>query len=153
MKIHVQVHGIPELTRKLAPAQLAGPQRRFLDRASIALQNQARGLAPVDTGRLRNSIGREIDRGIPPRYARVGTNTFYAPFVHEGTRPHWPPIAPLRRWAKRHGVNPYALQRAIATRGTRPRPFLRDAVAEAQPEIEAAVGWFAYDIEQTLGGG
>jgi hypothetical protein len=140
------------LTRKLAPAQLAGPQRRFLDRASFALQNEARDRAPVDTSRLRNSIGREIDSGIPPRYARVGTNTFYAPFVHEGTRPHWPPIAPLRRWAKRHGVNPYALQRAIAQRGTRPRPFLRDAVHAAEPEIVRAVAVFARDIEQTLGG-
>lgn len=47
------------------------------------LRTEAIRLAPVDTGRLRQSIGvRRIGDG----HYRVGTNVSYAPFVEFGTR-------------------------------------------------------------------
>lgn len=58
-----------------------------LQRMALRVQNTARQLCPVDTGRLRSSImasGLERDRrGV---YVEVGTNVKYAEAVETGTR-------------------------------------------------------------------
>ena len=51
--------------------------------AVLAIQNDARVRVPVDTGRLRNSIGWEMEAD--RLAARVGTNVDYAPHVEYGT--------------------------------------------------------------------
>lgn len=50
---------------------------------ALKLRNEAVRRCPVDTGRLRQSIGlKKIGDG----HYRVGTNVVYAPFVEFGTR-------------------------------------------------------------------
>lgn len=65
----------------------SGGVTRDMLRRGIRVQNQARRLCPVDTGRLRASIGvsqrRASNGGV---MAVVGTNVEYALYVHEGTR-------------------------------------------------------------------
>lgn len=57
---------------------------REVRRAALEIQSTAKQLAPVDTGRLRNSIATEYaDGGLT---ARIGTNVEYAPYVEFGTR-------------------------------------------------------------------
>lgn len=57
-----------------------------LARVGITIQNEARRLAPVDTGRLRSSIqASEVRRDARGPYVEVGTNVEYAPFVEFGT--------------------------------------------------------------------
>ena len=54
--------------------------------------------------------------------AGVATPVAYALYVERGTRPHWPPIEPLKLWAlrKHHDIKiAYIAQRAIARRGTK----------------------------------
>ena len=55
---------------------------RALEAIGIEAESDAANLCPVDTGRLRNSITHTIDAD--EQVAIVGTNTFYAPFVHNG---------------------------------------------------------------------
>ncbi|MFB9994078.1 HK97-gp10 family putative phage morphogenesis protein [Deinococcus oregonensis] len=50
---------------------------------ALNIRNEAVSAAPVDTGRLRQSIG--LQRRSPDVW-RVGTNVNYAPFVEFGTR-------------------------------------------------------------------
>lgn len=50
---------------------------------AFAIEAKAKGLAPVDTGLLRNSIQTKIDG---PLKATVGTNVEYAPYQEFGTR-------------------------------------------------------------------
>lgn len=50
---------------------------------ALVVQNQARELAPVDTGRLKSSIAAGPSR--PPYTAEVGSNVRYAPHVEFGT--------------------------------------------------------------------
>lgn len=53
----------------------------------LRVQNRARQLAPVDTGRLRSSITSSgLQRDSRGAYVEVGTNVFYAGFVEFGTR-------------------------------------------------------------------
>lgn len=62
-------------------AALAG--RRTAALLAVEIRNKAVGFAPVDTGRLRQSIGL---KRLDPDTWRVGTNVSYAPFVEFGTR-------------------------------------------------------------------
>jgi len=90
-------------------------------------------LVGVVTGRLSGSITTvaSVRNGVP--VVLVGTNVEYGWWVHEGTRPHWPPRDAIARWLAAKGEDPGAalrVQRAIARRGTPPRPFLRQALEE-----------------------
>lgn len=63
----------------------------------------------------------------------------YAIFVEEGTRPHRAPIEALRPWADRHGIPVGAVWHKIATEGTDPRYFARDAFEEIIPSVHKDV--------------
>jgi hypothetical protein len=64
---------------------------------------------------------------------RVGANIKYAVFVHEGTRPHFPPAEPIKKWAyKKLGLRgqeldsaTYLIQRKISKKGTKAQPFMK----------------------------
>ncbi len=67
---------------------------------------------------------------------RVGTNVFYALFVHEGTGIYGPkgvPITPKRakflRWRKKQGGG-YVYAKIV--KGMRPNPFLKNAISAAK---------------------
>lgn len=80
--------------------------------------------APHDTGNLQRSIQMQFS----PIQVKVWPNAKYAKDVHEGTEPHVIPIGDLEGWARRHGTSPYAVQRAIAKRGTKANPFVRRTI-------------------------
>lgn len=111
----------------------------------------ARQRTPVNTGLLRASIATRVTLGTPAGtlvHGEVftGQQAPYAQFVEEGTRPHFPPRAPLELWAQRvlgDGRLWFVVARAIARRGTRARHMFRDAFAQVQgrilPTLDAAV--------------
>lgn len=68
-------------------------------RTGIRVQTEARRRCPVDTGRLRASIGVTLTAAPAGFAVRVGSDVIYARYVHDGTR------------------------------YMRPRPFLTDALA------------------------
>ena len=109
----------------------AGEVGRFVRGRCQAVEVAAKRNCPVDEAQLRNSSEIDVQEG--PN-GPVGTVTFTAPyalFVHEDTRPHWPPINALERWASRHGFpNAYLVARAISRHGTKGVPFLWDALNE-----------------------
>lgn len=97
------------------------------------VENQAKRLCPVDTGRLRSSITHELrqERGVP--VVRVGTNVKYAVYVHEGTGIYGPRhrmIVPVRAKALRFKVDSKVVY-AKHVRGVRARPFLVEALNAA----------------------
>ena len=129
------------LRRKLAEGEFVlGPAREFIARSAHQVRTEIVTRTPVDTGRLRSSMAVALqDDGLT---AIVGTNVRYAPYVELGTRPHWPPLAALQPWAQRHGFpkgkqGAFLVARAISRKGTRPRRMMQDAIAAAQPFIEA----------------
>lgn len=109
-----------------------GPVAGDMMRRGRNIESEAKRLCPVLDGRLRASITTELDVSSVEVTVRVGTNVAYALHVHEGTGIHGPagrPIRPVRArylsWQPRGG-GPRVFARE--TQGTRPRPFLRDAV-------------------------
>lgn len=56
---------------------------RALERCGMEAEGYAKDLAPVDTGRLRNSISHQVDDSENAVY--IGTNVSYAPYVELAT--------------------------------------------------------------------
>ena len=61
---------------------------QYLAKIAQQISNRAKQLAPVDTGRLRNSIDWNIGSVNNKITAHIGTNVEYARYVEFGTR-YW----------------------------------------------------------------
>ena len=115
------------------------------------IATEARTRTPVGvTGLLRASIATRVSRGedavtLVRGEVFTGAQAPYAQYVEEGTRPHWPPRAPIELWAARVLGDArlwFVVARAISRRGTAARWMLRDALAmfraQIQPRLQAA---------------
>jgi hypothetical protein len=97
------VASVATVTLRLSTAQTkellkgnTGPVLADLKRRCIRVQTAAVRLAPVDRGRLRQSITHEI-RATPSGFVgRVGSNLPYARWVHDGTGIYGPKGQPIR---------------------------------------------------------
>jgi hypothetical protein len=158
MSVTVILTGDRALAAKLTPERIAGPPaRRLLTRSAIAVQGNARGFARVDRGQWRNSIVTAVDATPFPTWAKVGSNLSYAPFVHNGRRAgRMPPDAPIRGWARRHGIPEEAvfpIRRAIGRRGTTGDKALTRGLNASKPAIQGFVAICAREIEAGAGSG
>lgn len=69
-----------------------------------------------------------------------GYNAPYARYVEQGTRPHWPPIEPLKKWARRvlgDESAAWAVQHHIAQHGTPAQPYVEPGIAAMTAHIRA----------------
>ncbi len=91
------------------------------------------------SGFLKQSITSEVVDNV----ATIGTNMKYAAAVHEGSKPHWAPIDPLRVWVhmkfglrgKEVEKTARAVQVSIAKKGTKPHPFFTNAFERWQNKL------------------
>jgi hypothetical protein len=128
-------------------AVTADPVEHFTQYIGIRVALEARRRAPSDTGALRRSIGFIFAENA----GQVRVESPYGMWVHEGTRPHWPPPQATAGWALRHGIPNFLVGRAISERGTRPQRFLLGAfdrviAKDVAPGLqkfasEVATGW------------
>lgn len=132
---------LPKIQAGLRAAAQATPveMRAAMTEATMVLEGEARSLAGPsrDTGRLQGSISSKITGSGTSLTGSVGPSARYGLWVETGTRPHWPPRAPLEGWARRHGIPVFLVQRAIARRGTRAQPFIGPALDRTRGRIEA----------------
>lgn len=148
--ITLKVTGLGGLERKLGPALVAQPARNFFNRSTITIQSAGRRNAPVDRGDLRNKIATEVDTAFMPRWGRIGTNVTHAEPQELGTRPFWPPKAPLEAWGARKGLSKgqvYLIRRKIARVGISPKLFMTDGVNSSLPAVRGFVAVMAKEIE------
>lgn len=89
--INITIPKLPKFQAALKKyPELAGKQiQEALKKSAYQIVRETKPLTPVDTGRLRNSIGEQGGEGIfkvEKTMATVGTNVKYAVYVHEGAR-------------------------------------------------------------------
>jgi hypothetical protein len=89
------------------------------------VQNRAKILAPVDTGRLRASISKDVNS----LSFKVFSNVEYAGYVNDGTRPHV--IRPRHKQALRVRIGGRTVfAKEVHHPGTRAKPYLDRALQE-----------------------
>lgn len=113
-----------------------------------------RKLAPKDTGSLQNSIkyiitedGFEVDALPYLDYLDKGIEgaiekNFTSIYSYTTKKP---PIKKLKPWAKKRGINVWALQNSIYRKGIKPRKFLTKA--DSQIDINLLVNAYSTDID------
>jgi hypothetical protein len=137
MPVTLTLQGADELVARLrrSPRVTAAAQERAMLASLLLVEGDARRNVRHDTRRLMNSISHQIQGRGERLVGRVGPSVGYGLYVERGSRPHWPPRAALEGWARRHGIPVFAVQRSIARRGTRARPFLVPAFLRNAPRI------------------
>lgn len=101
---------------------------RALEIIGGKVESYAKGLVPVDTGALRNSITHQVN----DEKATIGSAVHYAPYVELGTgKDYSPPPEWITNNAERGA--------GISNRSVKPRPYLRPAVEEHVTEYENIV--------------
>lgn len=88
-------------------------------------QKNIRQIDAYTTGELYGSM--QVSVSPQGRSIRVLSTSKYAPFVEFGTRPHFPPLDPIRAWCRARGIDEKAafpIAKKIAEHGTPERPFL-----------------------------
>ena len=149
----IEVRGLEALQRKLKNPRFVNESlERFGNRAGAHIAGEVRLRTPVDTGRLRSSVTHDLD-GSPVHTVRIGSNVEYAPHVEEGSRPHWPPMAALQPWARRHGFpagrsGAFLVARAISRRGTRGHFMFREGLRASLGTVRRLVRDLGGDIEK-----
>ena len=117
---------------------------------SMLVRDVMKEKAPDAFGNLRDSIGYTI---IPETLtSEIKPSAPYGDAVETGSRPHWisvKPGSPLEQWALFRGINPYAVQRSIAVKGTQPHPYIKPTYDETAPEVNEK---FALGIAKLIGG-
>ena len=152
MEIDITINGSEELKEKLSNPDLLGvPLRHFFEAIIPDLQESVQTYTPVDTGILRAGVQAEIDHSPVPLWGKVFDNVEYSQWVESGTEPHWTSWTNLNEWAYRHDMNVYALQRAIAKRGTRGHHMFQKGFDEIYQELPQYVDELANDIEEQFG--
>lgn len=109
--------------------------------ATLVVLRDARENAPVDSGKLKNSITAAVQVNADKVVQGVvGSKVTYAPYMELGTKAHWPPIAALETWARRHNISAFLVARSIARKGLVPRKFLQGAFQKNKATIKKIIG-------------
>src|SRR5215204_2985436 len=152
----IEVVGADKLAAGLSAAAgktLPSETKRAME-SSLLVEGDARRGVKRDTGRLQNSITHSIAGGGGNLTGEVGPSVKYGLYVERGRRPGKPPpVSAVAAWARRHGVSPYLVARAIGRRGVRPAPFLLPAYEKNRGKIEANFAKIGLRVVEAAAGG
>ena len=130
-QIDIKISNLTELRQAFAaaPDMVRGVLNGAISRSALIVQRNARIESPVDTSRLRGSIGIALG----PMSATIVPNAKYAVFVHEGTG----------RFARGGGgrSTPWVYKGSDGnfhwTAGQRPNPFMDRAADRSRSSVQA----------------
>lgn len=135
----IKIEGLEELNRALgrvSQPELSQRLRQTMKAATNITKQTARSLVPADTGALKRSISDEvIYRGGTDIEGVVEPKERYAMPVEKGARPHFVPVGSLERWAKKRGINPWALAMSISKKGTKAQPYIEPTFHQVKRRI------------------
>lgn len=145
MNLNVRIEGKILDKLKTAPKSVRSDIKAGVLTASTLLMEASIRNAPASTGNLRKGIRRELSgSGLS---ASIFPTADYAFRIHgDGERqrsePFWIPSreaqpgGTLYRWAKKKGMNPWAVRAAIAKRGIKLNPWLFKTSQQNEGKVE-----------------
>ena len=154
----VTVEGLDKVQRNLRPEQLGPPMRTYLRRVNAAGMRQVskRLTKHKFSGALAGSMTRKTDQRPIPRWTDIiiGEKTGHAKQLEYGTKPHFPRVdGDLERWARSKGLDPWAVARSIARKGTKKTGVFRKARTAARKEAKRFAEDAARDMVRRMNGG
>lgn len=129
-QVIVQINGLSELQAKMNkyPAISEAHVNKAISRSLVRILGQEKQQAPQGvTGNLYKNWSIDIGRF----QGSLKSNAPYSMAVHNGTRPHYVPVVEgndFYRWCQSKGLNPWAVAKTIAKKGTKGNPFLQRSV-------------------------
>lgn len=149
-----------------APAIAREEMERSVEEALLLLEREIKENTPVGAhGLLRGSIthqmrGQALSDGLGVA-GIVGSSLNYALPVELGTKPHFPPLEPLRDWVeKKLGVDSkraehvaYLVARKIAKRGTKGARMAGNTLDAQAEQVNAIIAAAIPRIIERLAGG
>lgn len=149
MQVSIEINGLDRL-RELAAKypQISAPHfNQAIARSLVRVRGAAIQEAPVGVNHALGLGWKEVSS---PFEGRLVSTTPYASDVELGTLPHYVSAQALMPWAAKKGLNPYAVAKSIAKKGTKANPFLDRAVASQEgginEEFEAALEKVVTDL-------
>jgi hypothetical protein len=137
--LSVEVVGADRLANGMERAALSvlpTTMHQAMQGSLLLVEADARRNVKRDSGRLQNSISYSITGSGANLTGRVGPSVKYGIYVERGRGPgRPPPVAAVAAWARRHGVNPFLVARAIGRKGVKPAPFLLPAFEKNRGRI------------------
>ena len=135
--INIQIDNADEIERafRRKPKQIASEMDKAIERSARDISDEAHQTVPKSTGILQDTI--HPKRQAPAAW-KVIVNAEYGIYVHEGTKPHFPPFSSgtsLHQWATNKGLPPFAVAKSISETGTEAQPFLEEAVENNRRQI------------------
>lgn len=112
-------------------------------KATLLFEGASAKEAPADTGRLRGGITSTLT----PTVGTIFTSSKYAKYVHDGTKPHKVSGRRLEGWARKKGLNPYAVAKSISRKGTKANPFFTRALKKNKIK---AISVFEREIDRAI---
>jgi len=89
------------------------------------------------SGDLRNQWKIEMSRFSGSLVSTAQSDGYnYGLAVEKGTAPHFPPVSKIAPWAVKRGLNPWAVAKSIAKKGTKANPFLKNSANYSKKGIE-----------------
>lgn len=149
--ISVTIHGKRELERDMhqAGSKINRKTEKFLLNQAIHAERVAKKEVPVDTAQTQNSI--RIERNAGRLGYKVKAHAKYAWYVHEGRKPgKMPPIDAVESWAKRKGIDPFLVARAIGRKGTKGKKFMDIAYRERKNPFKLEANKLLVDIVRSI---
>ena len=145
MELSVKLEGRVLEKLKNAPETTKNEIRKgVLDASTLLLEQSVRN-APSSTGTLRKSMRRDIATG--GLRATIFPSVDYAFGLHgDGTKPRSNPFfipsrearegGSLYRWAKKKGMNPWAVRASIARKGIKHNPWLFETSQQNEGKVK-----------------
>lgn len=126
---NIAIEGLDRLLAKLD--SLGGDAEKALqdgiDKATRRVKRDAKLLAPVDTGRLRNSIQSKTTNADGRIEGVVSTNVEYAPYIEFGTG---------QTGENSQAIKPEGISYRHDWKGQKPQPFLFPALVQNENSIK-----------------
>lgn len=138
--IELEIKGFNKLQMAMSkyPAISEKHINKGIRNSLIRIQDQAKREAPFGgTGNLRGRWDLNVGRF----EGKLGSGAknkgfYYGPAVEYGTRPHYVSPKTLSGWAKRKGLNPYAVSKSIQRKGTKANPFFQRSIDKQEKNVQ-----------------
>ena len=132
-----------------------------LNAGVLQFQGAILPLVPVNNGILRQGVQTSVTGQGTTLVGRVFDPVAYAIPVELGSRPHFPPVAPIQLWVRRKLGVPekdvksvaFLIARAISRRGTKAVKFFERGFQATKGQVEARFERAAAKVVERLVGG